>query len=275
MCVKKVIYPFLMLCFLLAALSWRPDRELSKEENKVRIKDDQPVKKSIPLAAELIDEQVRLVFQESQLENSGLSLDVFRKAYIGFINLQAEGKLSATASTLSVADFSLSSKEKRLWIVDIDSKRLLLNTWVSHGRGSGLDMATAFSNTVNSHQSSLGFYVTGEVYHGKHGRSLRLDGMDAGSNSKARERAIVIHGADYVSAAAIKNLDRLGLSHGCPAVPSVLSDEIIDLIKGKSVLYIHANSPSYQSQFLNEENAGETLMASFLNENTSSEYGSL
>src|SRR5690606_11848276 len=135
-------------------------------------------------------------------------------------------------------------------------KQLLLNTWVSHGRGSGVEMATKFSNTSSSHQSSLGFYVTGEVYHGKHGRSLRLDGMDADFNSKARERAIVIHGASYVSAQAIKSLNRLGLSHGCPAVPAELSNEIIDLVKEKTVLYIHADSPNYRSDSLNEEMAG-------------------
>lgn len=275
MCVKRIIYPILMLCILSVAFGWRFVPELSKEKNIVKIKDDNPVKRHIPPASELIDEQVRLVFQEGQLEDSGLTFDVFRKAYIGFINLQTAGEISATASKLSIADFSLSSKEKRLWVVDINTKQLLLNTWVSHGQGSGADLATSFSNTINSHQSSLGFYVTGEVYNGKHGRSLRLDGMDAGFNSKARERAIVMHGADYVSSTTIKNLNRLGRSHGCPAVPSALSNKIIDLIKGRSVLYIHANLPSYHSRFLDEENAGRTLLASFLNEDTSTQLGNL
>jgi len=136
-------------------------------------------------------------------------------------------------------------------------------------------MATKFSNTNNSYQSSLGFYVTGEVYHGKHGRSLRLDGMDTGFNDNARSRAIVLHGANYVSYQAIKSLNRLGLSHGCPAVPLNLSNQIIDIVKDKTVLYIHSDVSHYSSKYLNEELAGKTLLASFLNEETNQQYESL
>lgn len=195
MCRRKIIYPIIVLCVLLIAMGWKaiPSR-LTEKENKIETTAETSGERRVPSASALVDAQIEAIFNESQLENAGLDFDVFRTAYIGFVNLQAAQKVPLNAAILSVADFSLSSKKKRLWIVDLTKKQLLLNTWVSHGRGSGAEMATKFSNTNSSHQSSLGFYVTGEVYHGKHGRSLRLDGMDEGINSKARERAIVIHG---------------------------------------------------------------------------------
>lgn len=220
-------------------------------------------------AAVLFSEAAMTTYRHSNLLASGLDSGVFKKAYTGFINLKAAGKIAGNAAVLSIADFSFSSKKKRLWIVDLKSKRLLLNTWVAHGQGSGNDLATKFSNRNNSHQSSLGFYVTGEVYYGKHGRSIRLDGMDKGFNNKARERAIVIHGASYVSEQAILGLNRLGRSHGCPAVPAELADRVIDLIKGKSVLFVHADVDNYASAYLNEK----TAVSSFLANNPSNENG--
>lgn len=276
MCVKKIICPILLVCLVLFVLSWKSTPSIPfKQENKGKIVNNSFSKEVIPTSAELIDEQIQTTFRSSGLDSSELAYDVFRKAYVGFLNLKTSGKVPSNSTVLSIADFNLSSKLKRLWIVDIDKDQLLLNTWVSHGRGSGGEMATQFSNTNSSHQSSIGFYVTGEVYTGKHGRSLRLDGMDAGYNNKARERAIVIHGADYVSAQAIKSLNRLGLSHGCPAVPLALSNQIIDLVKDKTVLFIHADVQSYHSKYLDEELAGKTLLASVLEEATDSQYKNL
>lgn len=276
MFVKKIIYSLLIVCLILFVLSWKStSSNSSKPANKVRIASNSFFKEEIPSSAALMDEQVQSTFQTTGLDSVGLSYDVFRKAYIGFLNLKAIGKVASSSSILSIVDFNLSSKLKRLWIVDIEKGQVLLNTWVSHGRGSGGDMATEFSNTHNSHQSSIGFYVTGEVYSGKHGRSLRLDGMDAGYNSKARERAIVIHGAEYVSEQTIRSLNRLGLSHGCPAVPLEFSDQIIDLVKDKTVLFIHADVKSYQSKYLDEELAGKSLLASILDETASFGYENL
>lgn len=276
MCVKKIIYPILIVCFVLFVLSWKSTPSNSfEQENKIRTTSINFPKKDVPTSAELMDEQVQSTFQTTGLDKAGLSYDVFRKAYVGFLNLKTIGKVASNSTVLSIVDFNLSSKLKRLWIVDIEKSQLLLNTWVSHGRGSGGDMATQFSNTNSSHQSSIGFYVTGEVYSGKHGRSLRLDGMDAGYNSKARERAIVIHGAKYVSEQTIKSLNRLGLSHGCPAVPLELTNQIIDLVKDKTVLFIHADVKSYQSKYLDEELASKTLLASILDETTISGYENL
>lgn len=274
MYMKKIIYFILILCFISFVLSWKITPSISENiDGQVEHVNKDLPQKSIPSSAKLIDEQIQDVFQKSGLDSSELSYEVFRKAHIGFINLKTAGEVPASARVLSIVDFNMSSKRKRLWIVDLDKKEVLLNTWVSHGRGSGDDIATKFSNTNSSYQSSIGFYVTGEVYNGKHGRSLRLDGMDAGFNNRARERAIVIHGADYVSAQTIKNLNRLGLSHGCPAVPSNLSNQIIDIVKDKTVLFINAKVSSYTSKYLNEDLAGKTLLASFLDHVERSEYG--
>lgn len=189
------------------------------------------------------------------LAQSGLSLSVFEKAVTGFYNLKSAGKIAADKSILTIADFDQNSTKKRLWIVDLDKKALILNTWVAHGRGSGDDKATRFSNTSDSHQSSMGFYVTGEIYRGQHGRSLRLDGMDQGFNSNARKRAIVIHGANYVGQGTINALGRLGRSHGCPAVAPELTDEIINAIEGKTVMFINVNDQNYSSKYLDHHMA--------------------
>lgn len=149
---------------------------------------------------------------------------------------------------LSVIDFSLPSTEKRLWIIDVAKQDILLHTVVSHGRNSGMLMAEKFSNIPESNQSSLGFYKTGETYQGKHGYSLRLDGLEKGINDQARNRAIVIHGADYAREEVAKMSGRLGRSLGCPAVPTELSREVIDLMKEGSLLFIYAPDQTYLSQ---------------------------
>lgn len=274
--VKKII-SFISILFVVSfALSWKIDHSTSVDiKTSVENNSKNILKKTMPSSSELIDEQIQDVFEKAGLDSSELSYEVFRKAHIGFINLKTVGEVPPSANILSIADFNMSSKRKRLWIIDLDKKSVVLNTWVSHGRGSGGDIATKFSNINSSYQSSIGFYVTGEVYRGKHGRSLRLDGMDVGYNNRARERAIVIHGADYVSAQTIKSLDRLGLSHGCPAVPSNLSNQIIDIVKDKTVLYIHSDVSPYSSKYLNEELAGKTLLASYLTEETNQQYESL
>ena len=143
---------------------------------------------------------------------------------------------------ITIIDFSLSSRVNRLWIIDIIQNKVLLNTLVSHGKKSGEDYANQFSNLQESNKSSLGFYATGEVYQGKHGMSLKLDGLEKGINDNARTRAIVIHGADYVSPSFLKNNSRLGRSLGCPAVPVSMCRKIIDIIKEKSCIFIYHSS---------------------------------
>ena len=173
--------------------------------------------------------------------NSSLpSFKSFSKAFAAYYQLEQEGLVKN--NILTVVDFSLSSTQKRLWVIDMVANKVILNSLVSHGKNSGLDFATSFSNKVNSFQSSLGAYLTAEVYNGKHGLSLRLDGMDEDLNAKARERAVVMHGADYVSESFIKKEGRLGRSQGCPAVPFEVVSELIDIVKDQSVLYIYHSS---------------------------------
>lgn len=170
-------------------------------------------------------------------------LESFTQALKGFNRLKEKGLISKNILTL--IDFSLSSNSKRLWVIDLNTNKILYNTLVAHGRNTGDEFAASFSNVAESFKSSLGFYVTGEIYNGKHGNSLRLDGLEKGINSNARERAVVIHGADYVSDSFIKNNKRLGRSLGCPAVPLPLVDGIIQTIKDKSCLFIYYPSQSY------------------------------
>ncbi|MFT5754240.1 MAG: hypothetical protein ACI924_001469 [Flavobacterium sp.] len=165
------------------------------------------------------------------------SLESFKVAFEGFENLNSQNKLEN--SILTIIDFSLSSNTKRLWVIDMDSNEVLFHTLVAHGMNSGQEFATNFSNKSQSYKSSLGFYLTAEIYIGKHGSSLKLDGIEKGINDNARERAIVIHGADYVSEAFAENNGRLGRSQGCPALPSNLTSKIITKIKNKSVLFIY------------------------------------
>lgn len=193
---------------------------------------------------------VNKIYHAAHLEQTGLSHQVFEKALTGFYNLKNVGKVSSEKSILTIADFDKNSTKKRLWIIDLSTDSLLLNTWVAHGQRSGDDLATRFSDATDSYESSLGFYVTAEVYKGKHGRSLRLDGMDEGYNSNARKRSIVVHGAPYVSQGTINELGRLGRSQGCPAVPAELSDKVINTIEGKTVIFINGTHQSYFSKYL-------------------------
>ena len=171
--------------------------------------------------------------------------EVFTKAMQGYLNLKEANKLNNDKQILTVIDFTQSSSNYRFWIVDLKAKKVILNTYVAHGQGSGDDLATAFSNNENSHQSSIGFYVTGTTYQGAHGTSLRLNGMDKGYNSAALERGIVVHGADYVNKDFISGNQRLGRSWGCPAVASALAPKVIETIKDGTCMFIYYPDRTY------------------------------
>lgn len=141
------------------------------------------------------------------------------------------------AERLAVIDFSLPSSTQRLWIFDLQTKRLVLKDFVAHGKGSGNNHATSFSNVEGSHQSSLGLFRTAESYIGKHGYSLRMDGLEQGVNDRARERAIVIHGADYVDPSWISRQGRIGRSLGCPSVRPEIAQQVVDNLKGGQFLF--------------------------------------
>lgn len=138
---------------------------------------------------------------------------------------------------LTIIDYSRPSTEPRLWVLDVPGGRVLFHELVAHGKNSGEDRATSFGNDAGSLKTSLGTFVTAETYRGKHGYSLKLDGLDEGVNDRARERAIVFHGADYVSEAFARRQGRLGRSWGCPALRQDVAAEVIDAIKDGSVVF--------------------------------------
>jgi hypothetical protein len=142
-------------------------------------------------------------------------------------------------STLTVIDYSRPSTSKRLWVFDTHSHALLYEELVAHGRGSGDNLPTHFSNDSESHESSLGLFVTGETYTGKNGYSLRLKGLESGVNDRAFARAIVMHGAPYVNDTVARTLGRLGRSWGCPALDQTVAHEVIDRVKGGSVVFAY------------------------------------
>ena len=174
-----------------------------------------------------------------------LNIEVFEKAFTGFNNLKLSGNLNEKSKYLTICDFSLSSTQKRLWVIDMEEKKVIFNTLVAHGKNTGEEFAQQFSNQLNSYQSSLGFYITETTYNGSNGYSLRLIGMDQGYNDAALDRAIVMHGADYVSESFISKQNRIGRSWGCPAVSRELAQPIIDTIKDKQCLFIYYPDDAY------------------------------
>ncbi|MCO4748156.1 MAG: murein L,D-transpeptidase catalytic domain family protein [Proteobacteria bacterium] len=160
----------------------------------------------------------------------------------------AAGELSSEAPTVvAIIDYSRPSTEERLWVIDLSSHQVLFREHVAHGQGTGGLVATAFSNQPDSHQTSLGLFKTAETYHGKHGYSLRLDGLEAGINDRARARAIVIHGASYATEGFIEKHGWLGRSWGCPAVDKAVSAELIDAIKGGAPVFAYYPDADWQA----------------------------
>ncbi len=212
-------------------------------------------KKRRSSAKELFSQYIEEIYNTAQLHEAGLDFTVFQKAVTGYFNLKASNQVPQTSSVITIVDLAKSSCNKRMWIVDLMDKELLLHTLVAHGNGSGYDKAEYFSNETNSYASSLGFYITDGTYEGKHGRSLKLDGVDVGFNDNARARGIVVHGAPYVSEKAIDAKGRLGRSEGCPAVSPKVIKKVIETIKGKTVLFINGNDYTYSSKYLDEDAA--------------------
>jgi hypothetical protein len=187
-----------------------------------------------------------VLYNQMNLESLGLSHEAFTYGLQGYMDLLSAGEIK-NDHILSIVDFSLPSSKKRLFVLDLSTGRLLFNTFVSHGRNSGADMATEFSNDPNSNKSSLGFYVTGDTYKGEHGYSLLLDGKEKGINDNAQERRIVMHAADYVNEAVVKAKGYLGRSLGCPAVPPALHKAIINTIKNGTCLFLYSPDQYYIS----------------------------
>ncbi len=146
--------------------------------------------------------------------------------------------------TLTIIDYSLPSTAKRLWIFDLVQNKVLFNTYVAHGKGSGEVVPDKFSNTPESHTSSIGLFLTDDVYQGKHGYSMKIYGLEKGFNDSALDRNIVVHGAPYVSEQVAKT-GRLGRSWGCPAIPQELVKPVINAIKNGSVMFSYYPDPKW------------------------------
>jgi hypothetical protein len=197
-------------------------------------------------AAELrmVINQASFIYSSMNLDEAGLDAKAFEYAWRGYHNLLKKGLIHKRA-VLSICDFSQSSRARRMYVIDVQHRKLLYRTYVAHGQNSGDEYATSFSNEPDSYKSSLGFYVTQRTYVGHNGLSLKLNGVDSGYNDMAMKRQIVLHGSSYVSARYMQDYGTLGTSLGCPALPSAVSGAIIHLVKGGSCLFIYHPSPQY------------------------------
>ncbi|HAC20747.1 MAG TPA: hypothetical protein DCF91_01455 [Porphyromonadaceae bacterium] len=171
--------------------------------------------------------------------SSKINFDVFDMAIKGYLRINKRKEI------ITLVDFSKPSTQERLYVLDLKQEKILFASHVAHGRNSGQNFATSFSNKNGSYQSSLGFYLTEGTYQGKNGYSLILDGLEKGINDNAKSRAIVMHGANYANPSVIGGSGRLGRSLGCPALPPSINKPVIDAIKNGSVLFIYGNDDSY------------------------------
>jgi hypothetical protein len=168
----------------------------------------------------------------------GLKADVLRLALNATRCASAKG-LVRRPDLLTVIDYSVPSDKPRLFTFNLAARKLLFRELVAHGKNSGGNVPNFFSNSPGSLATSLGLFVTADTYNGSNGYSLRLKGLEEGVNDMAFDRAIVMHGASYVSRAAVRALGRLGRSWGCPAVRSEMARKIIDTVKGGSPIFAY------------------------------------
>ncbi len=188
-----------------------------------------------------------VIYEDMNLEDSGLSRKAFEYAWTGYYKLKKKGLLRRTG-ILSICDFSQSSSSQRMYVIDVRNRRLLYRTFVAHGINSGEEFANSFSNKAESCKSSLGFYITTRTYTGMNGLSLRIEGVDKGFNDNAGKRNIVIHGASYVSLRILHKYGVMGTTFGCPAIPDEMSSQIIPVVKNGSCFFIYYPSKKYLAQ---------------------------
>jgi hypothetical protein len=186
------------------------------------------------------------IYDSLRLDVLGLSRAAFKEALSGLNLLISAGDIQ-NDNILSIIDLSLPSSKKRLFVIDLNACKLVFRTYVSHGKNSGKEMATQFSNKPNSCESSLGFYVTGAAYIGQHGYSLKLNGIEEGINDNAYSRRIVMHSAPYVNERFAKKRGYIGRSEGCPAIPRTLHKYIIEKIKNGTCLFLYSPDKFYAS----------------------------
>jgi len=196
------------------------------------------------------DLDIHQLWLDSRLDEI-VSFEVFNTAILGYRQIDNIKK----KNVITIIDFSKPSTEKRFFVIDLENKQLLYKCFVAHGKNSGENFAKSFSDQSLSLKSCLGFFLTAETFFGRHGYSLRLDGLEKSINNNSRVREIVIHGAEYVSEQFIKKYGRLGRSWGCPALPMEITKEVIDKISNGSCLFIYSEDAYYKenSKFINRE----------------------
>jgi hypothetical protein len=204
------------------------------------------------IAARPVEVSTRELVHSAGAEAAGVSRDVLDLAVRAITCAVTAGDIAAPP-TLTLIDYSRPSTEPRLWVFDLRTGELRFRELVAHGKGTGENLAQHFSDAMNSHQSSLGLFVTGDTYVGSNGYSLRLDGLEPGFNGRARERAIVMHGAPYVDASFAATQGRLGRSWGCPALREAVARQVIDFVRDGGVIFSYYPDEAWlkESRFLN------------------------
>ncbi|HEY2726149.1 MAG TPA: murein L,D-transpeptidase catalytic domain family protein [Parafilimonas sp.] len=215
-----------------------------KTKNAATISNKSVSTSSVTNNSALVNYWIDSLYSIMNLSETGLSRDVFFTAYKGYEYMLSQNEV-LKPGLLTICDYSQVSSKKRLYVLDLNAAKILFNTYVAHGHNSGNDYATSFSNSDDSHKSSLGFMRTAETYFGDNGYSMRLDGMENGFNNNVRARAIVMHGSNYVNAERASNGTMMGRSFGCPAVPAAEVKDIIDHIKGGSCFFNYYPDKNY------------------------------
>ena len=201
---------------------YKKNQEIEKEKEQNDLKGEEKLYKKMDL-------------------KSKISYDAFKIAVLGYNSIIKNDK-----KLLTIVDFTKPSNEERFFVLDLEKEEILYETYVAHGMKSGEMMAQNFSNVRSSNKSSPGFYLTENIYNGRNGYSMRLEGLEKGINDNAKDRAIVVHGAKYAN--PTKNGERLGRSFGCLALPTEVNQEIVDTIKNGSIIYVHTNNKDYVSK---------------------------
>ena len=195
----------------------------------------------------MVVKEATIMYASMKLYKSGLNQKAFEYAWRGYHNLVKKGMLNKK-NVLSICDFTQSSRRKRLYVIDVQNKKILYQTYVAHGMNSGVEYATSFSNRPESFKSSLGFFTTTKAYKGRNGLSLKVNGLEKGYNDQASRRNIVLHGADYIGTDYLKNNGEMGRSLGCSVIPNDVSPKIIRTIKNGSLMFVYYPSKKYLSE---------------------------
>ncbi|GHT78603.1 hypothetical protein AGMMS50262_21410 [Bacteroidia bacterium] len=183
--------------------------------------------------------ETQQLYEELNLQGK-VCYQAFNQAITGY------RKIDVKKPVLTIIDFSKASTEERFFVIDLEKKTVLFHSFVAHGKKSGENYTTSFSNVFGSNQSSLGFFLTEQTYQGKNGLSLVINGLEKGINDNAKARSVVIHGADYCNPQLAKSMGRLGRSFGCPALPRDVAKSVIETIKDGSLIYAYSETYNHE-----------------------------